>query len=324
MITARPQQDLARAKVNLTLEVLGRRPDGYHELRSLVVFAHSVSDTLTFTPDVRRHDQEPLPALPFRATTLRENTGLPPADWSRGENLVDTARTAVSQALFHQPADCAATSVMSAVTRGHWHIDKRLPVAAGVGGGSADAAAALRMLRDFLILHAPFQLAERIDWPAIAANLGADVPVCVRSRAAIMTGIGADLTPIGGFPQLTAVLVNPGVATPTGPIFKALAAAPLDTTPTQQSPGRLESVADVMAYCATRPNDLEAPALELTPVLDTVRDALSTAGSPLLVRMSGSGATWFAIHTSIREAEAACAKIRADHPTWWCVSTLLS
>ena len=185
--------EVARAKVNLTLEVIGRRPDGYHELASLVAFA-DIGDKLTL--DINRASDISISG-PFAPTIA-------------GENLIAVTLRRLLEA---EPR----------LVLGHVHLDKQLPVAAGIGGGSADAAAVIRAVR-----RANPDLAASIDWTRIGAGLGADVPVCLESKTAWMTGVGEIVTPMRGWPALQAVLVNPMVPAPvdkTAQVFRRFGAA---------------------------------------------------------------------------------------------------
>lgn len=299
--------EFANAKINLTLEVLGRRSDGYHELRSLVVFA-SFGDALTYVP----------------GGPLRLETTGPFASAVDGENLVLKAARALLalDAGFHQ---------------GLFRLDKRIPVAAGLGGGSSDAAAALRALlqeagRPF-IGPATAMLSERQEAPspeqltALAAKIGADVPVCLWRKAAVMGGVGEKLTFMTDFPSLPAVLVNPGVKLSTRDVFAELGAPVLAGDGNEAASEReLAPPLDesgLMCYLAERGNDLEAPARRLAPVIDDVFSALKGKRGCVLTRLSGSGPTCFGLFASMEEAEAAARDIVAECPRWWAAATRL-
>jgi 4-diphosphocytidyl-2-C-methyl-D-erythritol kinase len=281
----------APAKVNLTLRVLGRRPDGYHEIESLVVFA-AIGDALTFVPGREL-------ALAVRGPTAA-------ASGEVGENLVLKA--------------CRALAADSAGLRlGRFALSKRLPVAAGLGGGSADAAAALRLLAR----------ANRIalDDPRIVAAAratGADVPVCIDSRPRMMSGIGEILSRPLRVARLPAVLVNPRVSVPTREVFAALAAPPLATRPRPTAIDAIEgSRAELLAFVARSGNDLEAPALKMHQAIGHTLASLRTLHGCRLARMSGSGATCFALFDSGLAAAAAARALRARHPQWWIRPTTL-
>lgn len=291
-----PLADTARAKVNLTLRVLGRRPDGYHELESVVAFA-SVADRLTL---------EPGPELGLTVT------GPGAADCGDpGDNLVLRAARALADQI-------------DGLTTGHFTLDKHLPAAAGIGGGSADAAAALRLLA------AQNHIAgddRRVM--AVARATGADVPVCLASRSCIMTGVGETLTPLA-LPPLPCVLVNPRVAVATKDVFAALGLRP----------GRLRATLPDMLEALVWPtvaasadewvdvivgggNDLEAPAIRVQPVVADVLSALRRVPDVRLARMSGSGATCFALFETEAAAGVAAATLRSDHPGWWIEASVL-
>ena len=199
---------------------------------------------------------------------------------------------------------------------GRFTLEKRLPVAAGLGGGSSDAAAALRLLaRENGIALDDARLT------AAAQATGADVPVCVDPRARMMRGVGEILSDPLSLPELPAVLVNPGVAVPTRDVFAALAAPPLSSS--GQSEDFLTINADAAALVSilsARRNDLETPAIKLQPVIADVLVALQDSGC-LLARMSGSGATCFGLFASRDQAAAAAKRLSAAQPRWWVVAT---
>lgn len=263
----------APAKVNLTLHVTGRRADGYHLLDSLVVFAE-VGDRVT----VRPADGLSLDITGPQAAAL-------PA---REDNLVLRAAQVMGGGV--------------AVT-----LDKVLPVASGIGGGSADAAATLRAMA---------RLTGRA-LPGVAAvlALGADVPVCLAGRAVRMTGVGEGLRPVTGLPDAWLVLVNPGISLATPEVFRALsgqASAPM--------PADLPHWPTVQAFAAflkTQRNDLQAPAQTLAPVIGAVIAALAATPGCHLARMSGSGATCFGLFSTEADAKEAAARLSAAYPGWW-------
>ncbi|MBN2907526.1 MAG: 4-(cytidine 5'-diphospho)-2-C-methyl-D-erythritol kinase [Rhodobacteraceae bacterium] len=264
----------APAKINLTLHVTGQRADGYHLLDSLVVFA-DVGDRLSLAPA----DDLTLTVTGPRAEGV-------PTD---GRNLVLRAA-----ALFGAGRGAAIT------------LDKHLPAAAGIGGGSSDAAAALRGLAGLWGVALPD--ADRV------LTLGADVPVCLAPRALRMRGVGEEITEGPDLPPMGLVLVNPGVEVPTPVVFKALTRK--DNPAMPHPPGW--STAAVMAHWLTaQRNDLEGPARAAAPVIGDVLDAISATPGCLLARMSGSGATCFGIYDTRAEAETAAAAIRTTAPTWW-------
>jgi 4-diphosphocytidyl-2-C-methyl-D-erythritol kinase len=276
----------APAKVNLTLRVLGSRPDGYHELESLVVFA-DCGDRLTFTPGSAL-------SLTLSGATASEAG----AD---AENLVLKAARALA-------------ARMPDLILGAFHLEKNLPVAAGLGGGSSDAAAALR-----LIAQANKLALDDPHLQAAARATGADVPVCLDPKPRLMRGIGEQLSQPLPLPPLPAVLVNPGVALPTKDVFAGLnasaqLAAPFDLV---AAIAKLESRDQLLHMLQTQPNDLEAPAVGLQPVIaDVLTDLRGLAGCRL-ARMSGSGATCFGLFASTTGTDAAAKILRRKYPNWW-------
>jgi 4-diphosphocytidyl-2-C-methyl-D-erythritol kinase len=255
---AEPIRIFAPAKINLFLHVGDKRPDGYHALESLVVFV-DVGDELVMAP-------APELSLEIEGPFAGELSG-------EGDNLVLKAARALG-------ASAAIT------------LTKNLPVASGIGGGSADAAAVLRGLGR-----------GRDDLHRIAGLLGSDVPVCVESRAAWMEGRGEILTPMT-VPEMHLVLVNPRVGVPTAAVFRALQA--------RSGLGAARTV----ALDGTR-NDLESPARVIQPVIGKVLDALSRSPDVQLARMSGSGATCFGLFGDAEAAARAADRLAGAHPGWW-------
>ncbi|SDM25586.1 4-diphosphocytidyl-2-C-methyl-D-erythritol kinase [Methylobacterium phyllostachyos] len=284
--------DRAPAKVNLTLHILERRAeDGYHALESLVAFA-GTADRLTLDPDA-----------PLGLTVSGPTAG--PAG-PTGDNLVLRAGRHLA-------------ARVPGLRAGAFHLTKRLPVAAGIGGGSSDAAAALRLLARLNGLSP--------DDPAVVAaarETGADVPVCLDPRARMMCGVGEEIGPPLDLAPLPAVLVNPGVPVPTAPVFKALGLAAGQSLPGADHPVITEGLDGHALVAAIGParNDLEAPALTVAPVIGTVLSALRAQGCRL-ARMSGSGATVFALFDGRRGAVRAASALRAAHPGWWVAPTFL-
>jgi 4-diphosphocytidyl-2-C-methyl-D-erythritol kinase len=275
--------------VNLTLRVLARRPDGYHELESLVVFA-DVGDRLTFA---RGGDL----ALSVRGPSAA-------AAGEGGDNLVLKAARAL-------------VALRPGMVFGAFDLDKRLPVAAGLGGGSSDAAAALRLLAD-----ANGITRDDPDLYAAARTTGADVPVCLDPRPRIMRGIGEQLSPPLTLPSLPAVLVNPGVALPTKAVFAGWKAsrqpaARLD----EPALGKLADAREVVQRLAEQTNDLEPPAMALQPVIAEVLAALRETSGCALARMSGSGATCFGLFGTRDQALAAEKALSLREPGWWVKAT---
>ena len=272
----------ACAKINLTLRVLGRRADGYHDLESLVVFA-DLADTLTFEP--------------AGETTLDVSGPYAAASGAPADNLVLKAAAALSNSI-------------KGLKGGRFLLDKRLPVAAGIGGGSADAAAALRCLaraNDLSLDDARLMLA--------ALRTGADVPVCMASRSCIMTGVGERLSPPLHLPPLHAVLVNPGVALATRDVFAAYKVMPQAHALSPQAIPR--DVGGLVDFLEAHGNDLTQAAIACAPTVAEVLRALEALPGALLSRMSGSGSTCFALFATADEAQAAAPQLSAAYQDWW-------
>jgi 4-diphosphocytidyl-2-C-methyl-D-erythritol kinase len=281
----------APAKVNLTLRVLGRRADGYHEIESLVAFA-SVGDALSFAPGGGL-------ALNVRGPSAAQAG-------ATADNLVLKAARALADRL-------------PTVGAGTFDLEKRLPVAAGLGGGSADAAAALRLLARTNKLAPDDPLLY-----AAARATGADVPVCLDPRTRLMRGIGEVLFGPFDLPALQGVLVNPGVALATKAVFArwkppATPLVPADLTVLTAMSKRDQLV----RFLLSQANDLESAAMALAPVVADVLLALSSQPRCELARMSGSGATCFAVFASAAAAIKAAEAIHAEYPTWWVRATAL-
>jgi 4-diphosphocytidyl-2-C-methyl-D-erythritol kinase len=285
--------ELAPAKVNLSLRVLRRRQDGYHDIESLVVFAN-VGDTLTFTPGTK--------------LTLKVAGPTGPESGQVDDNLVLRA----ARALLESVPD---------VRVGSFSLAKRLPVAAGLGGGSADAAAALR-----LIARASRLRLDDLRVMDAARKTGADVPVCLDPRPRLMRGIGEILSPPLSLPKLPAVLVNPGIHVPTRDVFAALRLQPSDAS-SPGLPGETSLPRDrdsLVTLLEHHPNDLERPAIALQPSIANVLAALRESMGCVLARMSGSGATCFGLFGSGRAAAAAASRLRSLQPRWWVRATSFS
>jgi 4-diphosphocytidyl-2-C-methyl-D-erythritol kinase len=281
----------APAKVNLTLRVLGRRADGFHEIESLVAFA-GVGDRLSLAPG--------------GDLTLTVRGPSAAAAGATADNLVLKAARAL--------ADRVPT-----VGAGSFDLEKRLPVAAGLGGGSADAAAALRLLARANKLAPDDPLLY-----AAARATGADVPVCLDPRTRLMRGIGEILSGPLKLPPLQGVLVNPGVALPTRAVFArwkppAAPVVPADLTVLTAMIKRDQ----LLRFLLSQKNDLEAPAIALAPAVADVLLALQSQPQCELARMSGSGSTCFAIFRSAADAIKAAEAVHAAHPGWWVRATAL-
>ncbi len=271
----------AAAKINLYLHVTDRRQDGYHELDSLVAFAGL-------------HDVITLEAAP---TLTLDITG-PFADGltSGPENLALKAAEMLRQATG-QPQGCAIG------------LEKRLPIASGIGGGSADAACVLGGLMDFWRIDP-----KSLDLHGLALELGADVPVCLYGRSAYISGIGDEIIKAPALPPAWLVLVNPGVSVSTPEVFKARKGS-------FNIPGRLEgppaSAAHLAEFLASRYNDLTEAAIDIAPVIGAALEALKETEDCLLARMSGSGATCFGLYEDSGAAARAGAEIAQSQPGWW-------
>lgn len=272
----------APAKLNLFLHVERKRTDGFHDLQSLVAFA-DVGDSLTVAA----------------ANDFALTIDGPFADTLSGEpdNLVLRAARALAAHFGHD--------------RGaHFTLTKNLPVASGIGGGSADAAAALRGL---LALWND-RVANAEDVAAIAAGLGSDIPVCLLSCPAWMEGRGERVTPLPPLPDAGLVLVNPGISVATAEVFRRV--VPDNGNSGLRPPGALTTLDALVRYLAATRNDLEEPARAIAPVIGEVLDVLLQQGA-LFVRMSGSGATCFGLFDSKASAQHAASAIAESRPRWW-------
>ncbi|HEX7967193.1 MAG TPA: 4-(cytidine 5'-diphospho)-2-C-methyl-D-erythritol kinase [Stellaceae bacterium] len=278
---------LAPAKLNLYLHVVGRRADGYHLLDSLVAFAEP-ADEIVAVPALSLSLSVAGPYAAALADAPSDNLV-----WRAAERLAAHARRDPAAALT---------------------LVKNLPVASGIGGGSSDAAATLKALAALWRVEP-----AAADLAAIAATLGADVPVCLAARAAWMGGVGERVEPAPALPSMTALLVNPGVALPTQAVFKARQGA-------YSAPARFAMPTDaagLAALLAMRRNDLTDAAVGLVPAIGEVLDRLAAAEGALLARMSGSGATCFALFAGPEAAAAAAARLRAERPGWWVAAGML-
>lgn len=283
-----PVREAAPAKINLSLKVLGRRADGYHELQSLVVFA-DCDDVLAGEPAA---DLTLDVAGPFAAALAGE-----------GDNLVLRAAKSLGEYLGIEPA-------------AHLRLEKNLPVASGIGGGSADAAAAFRLLTKLWNAQV-----EPTALSSLALGIGADVPVCLEAQPALMWGKGEQLMRLEALPPFWLVLVNPGVALSTAAVFKALAAPDLAEKQPAPVPPTLPSLDVLIGWLGAQGNDLEAPAKALASTIAKVIDVLTQKQGCRFARMSGSGATCFGIFADEADARSAAAEISAAHPGWWVVAT---
>jgi 4-diphosphocytidyl-2-C-methyl-D-erythritol kinase len=327
-IVAKSESTLAPAKINLTLRIFGRRADGFHELESLVAFA-PFGDRLTFWPDG---------SLDLKVSGPMAAGAGPLAD-----NLVLRAARALAERI-------------EGLSLGRFVLLKRLPAGAGLGGGSADAAAALRLIAKANGLGVDDR---RIHEAARAT--GADIPVCLDPRPRVMRGIGEILSDPLVLPKLGILIVHPGLALPTGPVFKALGLAPGEQlaarsppcspppcgegsgvggggggtavphgTPPHPSPppqgGRESQAANrdaLLAWLASERNDLEKAAISIVPEIADVLSAIAGLAGCRLARMSGSGSACFGLFDSARAATAAAKRLAAARPSWWVRAGLL-
>ena len=272
----------ARAKLNLYLHVVGRRPDGYHLLDSLVAFV-DIADR------VRAQPAEELSLAitgPFASDLANDDPG----------NLVWRAAEALAKRAGHSPH--------AALT-----LEKNLPIASGIGGGSSDAAAMLKALDELWGLRL-----DEAALCAIAATLGADVPVCVAARASWLIGTGAEIAAAPALPAAGVVLVNPRIALPTPAVFAARQGPYSSVARFSEAPA---DAAALVALLAARRNDLTAAATALVPEIGRVLARLEAAEDVLLARMSGSGATCFALAADRAAAQRVASRLGAENPGWW-------
>lgn len=291
MVGAAAIVETARAKINLTLHILGRRADGFHELVSVVAFAN-VGDVVTLTPAPEPHVTV---SGPFALDIV-------------GPNLAETALE-------------AARAADRTLLTGHVHIEKLLPIASGIGGGSADAAAVLRAL-----IRLNGDASRSVAWSDIAASLGSDVPACLESSTLLMRSRGERIEPIG-LPPLWAVLVTPRLAVPsakTALVYHALAAAPLAGEPDPDAAGAWPTSRQAWLETMRRiGNDLETPAVKVMPPIARVLSRLRTHAGVEHAQLSGSGPTCFAIAPDESTAEAVAGELRHIQPDWWVTASRL-
>jgi len=282
----------AAAKVNLYLHVAPPTPDGYHPIASLMAFA-DVGDAVAAAP---------------------------------GEGLSMAVDGPFGQGLTAGPDNLVLRAAAALLARAgrpeagaHLTLTKSLPIAAGLGGGSSDAGAALRLLNAMHRLG----LSES-ELEDVAAEVGADGAACLRARMLVAEGRGEILSPAPAMPPLPAVLVNPGVPSPTGAVYRAYDASGAPGAADRPQPPSLKTTAAAAAWLATCRNDLEPPALMLEPRIGEALEALRAQPESLLTRMSGSGATCFALTATRAGAEALAARLAAAHPLWWVKACTLS
>lgn len=283
----------APAKVNLFLHIVGRRADGYHELESLFAFtrggdsiAVSASETVEFSLDG-----------PFAGTLSSQGN-------SDNNLVVKAARLLKERYEVEQGANLSLT--------------KNLPVAAGIGGGSADAAATLLALDEFWQLDL-----SSAELHEIALLLGADVPACLHAYPLFVSGIGDKVEPAEVPKSYGILLVNPGVPVSTPQVFGHYHETSNGYRPTLGKP-KNDNSSEILDWLKEETvNDLEAPALELCPQIAEVLQTLRNVGSPAMVRMSGSGATCFALYDTDDQARSAQIELALENPGWWCFADSL-
>ena len=276
----------APAKINLFLHVGPIQPDRYHALSSWMVFA-DVGDDVALSPS-----DPPSTAMGFSVEGPMA-VGVP----TTPDNLVLRARDALLAEIGDRPAF-------------HLTLTKRLPAASGIGGGSSDAAAALRLLAGAFEIDAGV-----VD--AIGPTLGADVAACLRGESLIAEGRGERLSAAPAIPELHGLLVNPRVAVSTGPVFRAYDQGQVGGADAPRMPAAFDDVETLAAFLRTTRNDLEAPALQLQPVIGDVLAVLDAAPEALFARMSGSGATCFTLCAGEAQANALAFRLSRDYPDWW-------
>ncbi len=286
--------ETARPKVNLTLRVLGRRPDGYHALESLVAFAEGPGDRIVLDCG---QPSGIVVSGPFEGGIA-------------APNLCGVVMELVAAAAKGHP-----------LRLGRVHLEKNLPVAAGIGGGSADAGALLRALQ-----RANPGLTEIVNWQAIAVRLGADVPVCLFDRSAWMTGIGERLQPLPGLPVLPALLVNPMAEVPTdktAQVFRALAAPSLAVSAGANSAPPNVSNVETLAALIDGGNDLESAACSVVPAIGDVLEFLRRLPGARVAAMSGAGPTCFAVFADRAGTIRAADHLKQCRTSWWAAAAVL-
>lgn len=298
--------ETAWAKLNLSLKIIGKRPDGYHELTSLVVFA-AFGDQLRIE----------------RGEAFSLEVDGPEARQIAGENLLYK----LGQALI---ADYGCAGVADGL--GHLHLTKNLPVAAGLGGGSADAGALIR-----LVERAGLARFDEADIAGFGKKFGADVPVCVASAPAFMRGIGELVEPLAHFPKMGVLMVNPRVSIATGDVFQRLNAPllnagkngmeqsgkPSDGGQLIESSAEYHTIDDVVSFMNSVGNDLTEAAIEIAPVIGQVLDEIERTEGCLIARLSGSGATCFGLYGCEEEAHLAAKVLAERQHDWWAVPTFI-
>lgn len=293
-------QDTAWAKINLSLSILGKRDDGYHQLESLVVFA-GFGDKLALKTESSDDS-------PFQLKV----TG-PEAQNIDGVNLVET----VGLQLIDEFSSTSHHSLPIATVS----LEKLLPVASGIGGGSADAAALIRLFCQ--LMKEQDVDVSKFDPLKFAARFGADIPVCVNSEPSFMHGVGELVEPVRSFPSIGLLLVNPRIAMPTGLVFETLRAKEYNEKSLfkngvhKRHKFDFHSIGEVIDYMESAPNDLLKPALKIAPKISDVLAEISLLDGCLISRLSGSGATCFGLFETEDEAKRAGKYLKMRYPEWW-------
>jgi 4-diphosphocytidyl-2-C-methyl-D-erythritol kinase len=292
-----PLTERASAKINLTLRVVGRRADGFHQLESLVAFASDVHDTVCL--------------------------------WRGSTGLVSFMGPFATRQLCNSPDGSTVGAALRALKAQGLTvefetatIEKCIPLAAGLGGGSSDAAAILRLAQR---LHS--ERAVEMNWPQVALTVGADVPVCLVSKASVMSGIGETVVTLSTFPACYLVLANALERVPenkTASVFKRLAALNVGADgEADVTPPHLSSFTDLVAYLKSGGNDLENAAAQVMDSVSGIQAEMAAQPGCAVARMTGAGPTVFGLFERQGEAEAAMARLRQRHPHWWVQKTAL-
>ncbi len=268
----------APAKINLTLHVTGQRPDGYHLLDSLVMFA-DIGDKISVWPS---------------------------------ETPMMIIRGPMADGVPHDQSNTVARAAEAIGVTAKIQLDKNLPHAAGIGGGSSDAAATLRALSEMSDRPIPVDL----------VSFGADLPVCMYARTARMRGMGEQIEPISGLPELHAVLVNPKLPVLTAEVFKRLRNR--ENPPMPETLPQGGTARELIAWLGEMRNDLQEAAIEAEPVIKQVFSTLAVTPGCLLTRMSGSGGTCFGLYGDAETAASAAGRLNQDLPGWWVRATRLN
>ncbi|MCJ8323144.1 MAG: 4-(cytidine 5'-diphospho)-2-C-methyl-D-erythritol kinase [Rhizobiales bacterium] len=292
-------KQLCPAKANLFLHIKGKRADGYHILESLVTFA-DFGDELTFEPGVANE-----PGAKDLSLDIDGQYATELAKFALGDNLIIRA----AKAFEHR---------FELKVCGKFNLQKNLPLASGIGGGSANAAMAIKLLKQAYDQHG--------DVDEMLLALGADVPVCYGAENSLMTGIGERLEKWRNLPKLNAILVNPNEAVSTAKIFGRLnASAQLDDYEfVGKDAPTFKTAQDLVGFLQLQTNDMQAAAVAICPAIGNVLAELNAINDIMLSRMSGSGATCFGLFTNQSEAELAARKLANRHPNWWIQPTTFS